>query len=610
MSKLRKPPDCQEPLIPQRGTRYDEDAEDVLDSAPCGFLSMLPDGIIVRANGTILAWTGYTREKMLAGVRFQDLLTVPGRIFYETQFAPLLRMQGFVKEIACHLRRIGNEPLPVLVNASLKLDDNGEPLVIRTAVFDATNRTKYEQELRTARKKAEQLAAIVACSKDAIISSGLDRVVLTWNDGASQLFGFSAADVLGRRLSDLIVPESLREQDAEIHETVRRNSQSVLMETERRHKDGSLLPVEMNASPIVDADGHVTATSLIFRDLRERNAAERRLREGEERFRLAIKAANALVYDVDLRDNRVEVFGLEEVTGYRAKISELTSRWWHERIHPDDLPAYAANIEAFMATGGRYGFEYRVRHASGGWIWVREDAEVFLETDATPSRIVGTIASITERKRAEEQIRLLMQEVNHRAKNLLSVVQAIAHQTARSGDPATFPDRLSERLRALAANHDLLVNNAWRGIDVATLVRAQLSPFGDLIGSRITLEGPPLRLNPSAAQGLGMALHELATNASKYGALSIAAGSVRVQWAMTAADAPMFAISWREANGPPVSRPTRRGFGQTVIGPMMQKAVQGTVAIDYQPSGLVWRLTGPAHTTLERALDEPDEPDR
>ena len=85
MSKLRKPPDCREPLIPQRGTRYDEDAEDVLDSAPCGFLSMLPDGPIVRANGTILAWTGYTREKMLAGVRFQDLLTVPGRIFYETQ---------------------------------------------------------------------------------------------------------------------------------------------------------------------------------------------------------------------------------------------------------------------------------------------------------------------------------------------------------------------------------------------------------------------------------------------------------------------------------------------------------------------------------------------
>jgi PAS domain S-box-containing protein len=347
---------------------------------------------------------------------------------------------------------------------------------------------------------------------------------------------------------------------------------------------------------------------MIFRDLRERKAAERRLRESEERLRLAIEAANALVYDVDLRGGSLEVFRLEEVTGYRVETSDLTSRWWLERIHPEDLPAYAANSEAFMATGGRYGIEYRVRHASGRWMWVREDAEVFLETGATPGRIVGTIASITERKRAEEHIRLLMHEVNHRSKNLLSVVQAIARQTARDQDIASFPGRLAERLRALSANHDLLVKNEWQGIDVASLVHAQLSPFADLIGSRITLEGPPLRLNSSAAQGIGMALQELATNASKYGALSNAAGSVRVAWAITAADAPVFAITWQEANGPSVAPPTRRGFGQTVIGPMMEQAVQGTVAIDYHASGLVWRLTSPAQTTLERDWNEPDQP--
>src|SRR5262249_8046518 len=136
---------------------------------------------------------------------------------------------------------------------------------------------------------------------------------------------------------------------------------------------------------------------------------------------------------------------------------------------------------------------------------------------------------ITGRKRAEEQLRLLMREMNHRAKNMLGVVDAIAHQTA-TRNPDDFIERFSERIQALAANQDLLVRNEWKGVEVESLVRAQLAHFADLIGSRIAVQGLPLRLNPVGAQAIGLALHELATNAGKYGALSNDAGRVDIRW--------------------------------------------------------------------------------
>ena len=195
-----------------------------------------------------------------------------------------------------------------------------------------------------------------------------------------------------------------------------------------------------------------------------------------------------------------------------------------------------------------------------------------------------------------------MREINHRAKNMLSVVDSIAHQTA-TRSPEDFIARFSERIQALSANQDLLVRNEWNGVEIADLARAQLAHFADLIGSRIVVRGPRLRLKAASAQAIGLALHELATNAGKYGALSTGAGCVDIGWGV---DGDTLAMSWTESDGPPVSAPNRRGFGTIVMEAMAERSVDGKVDLDYAPSGLVWRLTCPAANALESREREPN----
>jgi two-component sensor histidine kinase/putative methionine-R-sulfoxide reductase with GAF domain len=201
---------------------------------------------------------------------------------------------------------------------------------------------------------------------------------------------------------------------------------------------------------------------------------------------------------------------------------------------------------------------------------------------------------------SEDHIRLLLREVNHRSKNMLAVVQAMARQTVASS-PDDFLARFGERIRSLAAAQDLLIKNEWKGIEISELVRSQLSHLSDLAGHRITLDGPALLLTPAASQTIGMALHELATNAGKYGALSNGEGCVTIEWRLDRPeqDAGAFSIAWSERGGPVVQAPERQGFGSTVVGKLAEMKLGAKVELRFERAGLRWRLDCAASEILQ-----------
>jgi PAS domain S-box-containing protein len=355
-------------------------------------------------------------------------------------------------------------------------------------------------------------------------------------------------------------------------------------------------PLPLSGTPVAEVD---TLMAELGRTAVRRQVAEDWLRESKDRLQMALNAAQlgSWQYDPTHRvfsgDARAqEIFDFAE---NEAVIEEVM-----KRVHPDDVEKVLAAIEASLdpVDPKRSATEFRLRRAHGKVRWVETLGLAYFE-GAGPKRravrFVGTVADITERKEREEKEHLLMREINHRAKNMLSVVDAIAHQTATK-NPEDFVERFSKRIQALSANQDLLVRNEWNGVEIEDLVCAQLALFADLIGSRIVVHGPKLCLNAASAQAIGLALHELATNAGKYGALSTDTGRIDISWG---SDGDTFTMSWTEREGPPVSAPKRRGFGTIVMETMAERSVGGVVDLDYASSGLTWRLTCPVANALE-----------
>ena len=213
--------------------------------------------------------------------------------------------------------------------------------------------------------------------------------------------------------------------------------------------------------------------------------------------------------------------------------------------HPEDAPKVVDGFRQALAEGrDHYEVEYRiVRPSDGQQRWIFGRGRVIRDAAGKPVRYSGVDIDITDRKRAEEHIRLLMNELNHRINNLLMVIQAIARQTATTADPHDFAERFTERLNGIAASNALLVSGNWQGVDLAELARSQVTPFAGNSG-RIGLDGPAIRVKPQAAQAIGMALHELATNAAKHGALANDSGRIEISWSVASDDAGTFRLVW------------------------------------------------------------------
>lgn len=317
-----------------------------------------------------------------------------------------------------------------------------------------------------------------------------------------------------------------------------------------------------------------------------------------ERMQLALDAARTGVWDWNLVTGEVHIdarvrrlWGLPDDAAASFEI-------FRNALHPQDRKRTkeAVNVALDPTHEGDYEIEYRVIGQTDRierWVSVR--GRTFFE-NGRAVRILGTARDITERKQREQHVRVLLRELVHRSKNLLAVVQAMARQTA-AGSPSVedFQRKFSARLQALSMAHDLLVSQDWRGASMRDLVRAQMAYCLDIkegeLETRARIDGPRIMLKPEAAQNIGLALHELATNALSFGGLSRPEGAVSLSWRF---EDGRLNIEWRESGGPAVTAPPREGFGHKVVKRLVAQALDGTATLHFPPEGLIWTLSIPA----------------
>jgi len=331
------------------------------------------------------------------------------------------------------------------------------------------------------------------------------------------------------------------------------------------------------------------ALSAVRAKLADRVAqTESDLLETNRRFEAALRGSPITVFEQDA--DFVYTWAYNPPRGLEPE--DMVGRAEGEIIDLMAAPAVrAVKLEA-LAAGAARRVEVPVEIA-GRSVWFDLRVEPITLRDGR-SGLVATATDITAMKQQENHLRVLMRELNHRSKNLLTIVLSLMRQTARGFDlPHGFAIRMEERLTALANAHDVLANQKWGGADLSDVLHGQLAHQLATYPGRIQIDGPPLRLPPEATHYIGMALHELGSNAVKYGALAAPSGQVWVHWRVYDGDAPTFELEWREDCEGPIPAPGRLGFGSTILQSLTPRALGGVAVLTFEERGLIWSLKAP-----------------
>jgi PAS domain S-box-containing protein len=318
----------------------------------------------------------------------------------------------------------------------------------------------------------------------------------------------------------------------------------------------------------------------------ERSTAQ--LVESEQRRSMAIAAGKMGSWDwnwVDgdwmWDDGQYRIFGVDPAS------FEVTSANIQALLHPDDVEALRKIITDFTKGARSYEAEFRINRPDGEQRWCVGTAAATTDSSGRFVRLSGVTVDITDRKRAEERQSLLTREVDHRAKNALTLAQSIVRLT-RADDVKTYVDAVEGRINALARVHTILSLSSWQGAEIGRLVAEEVAPYS--AGGQIRSAGSEVQLQPATAQTLALALHELVTNSAKYGALSTLSGQLSIAWN---AENDMLALTWIETGGPRVRVPTSRGFGTRSLIASVESQLGGSALFDWRAEGLVCRLSVP-----------------
>ncbi|WP_373322393.1 sensor histidine kinase [Methylobacterium thuringiense] len=372
-----------------------------------------------------------------------------------------------------------------------------------------------------------------------------------------------------------------------------------------RGNDGMEVAVGVRGAPTYGADDTLTGMVGIVRNVTRRIEAQKLLREREQRLRVATSLASLGIFEWHLLDDAAvwenermfEIFGRRAEEGGVGK-GEFLNRF----LHPEDRPHVRRAITKALREDGILKVSGRIRHfGTGAWRSI-EMAGRFErdEPDRLPRRLIGVVADVTDRLQAQERQTLLIRELHHRVKNTLATVQAIVGSTARTASSIdNFYEAFVGRIKSLSHTHSVLTEDTWQTAKLHGLLVNELTPYIETeedgsLESRVSLIGPVVDLPSDIAVPIGMAIHELTTNAAKYGALSTRQGRITVSWSIVpGGEAGILQFAWCESEGPPVSVPSRQGFGSRLLQRVLTTQVQAEVRSEYAPEGFRLSMLAP-----------------
>ena len=360
--------------------------------------------------------------------------------------------------------------------------------------------------------------------------------------------------------------------------------------------NGSLVPIMPCPAPLFDEQGKIIGVVNMQIDLTERKQAENTVAERNAQLALAGRAGRVGNYAYDVNKGVMQISeGYAAIHGLPAGTTETTLREWRSRVHPDDLRRVEVfRDQVFANRQKESNIEYRIVRCDGEMRWVERRSSVSYDGDGRPARVVGVSIDVTERKRAEDRQRILVAELDHRVKNALATVSSIVSHTGVGNRSVTdFVAALEGRVRSMAATHELLSAHWWQGVSLTELVRCELAPYA--ARNNTELSGPEVVLRAEAGQAMAMVLHELATNAAKYGALSTKKGRVSIRWNRRHnGHPPPLVLEWLESSGPPVVTPKNLGYGTSTIRDLIPYEFGGSVDLEFAPEGIRCRMELPA----------------
>jgi PAS domain S-box-containing protein len=466
------------------------------------------------------------------------------------------------------------------------LDEHGRPAGVICVALDASERVRARRRAAAAaerrRRLVEQGPGFVC------MVSGPKHIVTFVNAEQRRLFGERGA--VGKPVKD-VFPEFGAEGGPTAIQRVYDTGQRVFRSAERViiKKPGARDEehfVDVRVEPMTGADGRVNGVFIEGFDITEQVRAQAAVRDSERRLSAALSVARLGAFEwnlesgtaiLDPRAREIFGFGAEE----HLMVADVVAR-----IEKADLTRILGETtEAIAVNEPRGQFEYRIHLPDGSTRDIASVSDTMLTPEGRRKRMVGVFADVTEHRRAENRQLLLINELNHRVKNTLATIQSIASQTLRTAPDLTRArEAFESRLVALAAAHDVLTAESWNGALLSDVVAAAMAPFESAVRPRIRTSGPPVWLNAQHALALTLALHELATNASKYGALSTPDGDVSIRWRQSL-DGEL-SLSWIEQGGPPVSTPDRPGFGSRLLQRGLAHELHGDVVSTFARDGV------------------------